>query len=190
MGLKNGQNAIRLVSGDVGAYGLDIGTNIAELLKEIFKEKAQFDLMWADFNPRWFIKYFDDIFRTLSENSDRIGYLGFPMQTGSERIIKLMDRGHTVDDAKRCLLELQNTVPKIRKSTHILVGFPGETDNDFNDTIQFLKEVRFDHLSLYKYDDRPETKASEMPNKVAESIKYQRMHQLAKGFRNVCHICN
>lgn len=186
--LKDGYTNFRLVAEDVGGYGQDNGTNIVDLLNQIFAAPGKFKLIWDDFNPHWLIKYFPDLFEVFSKNVERFGYLGFPVQSGSEKILQLMNREYQAAEAKRCLLALRRSFPEIGISTHIIVAFPGETKEDFKDTISFLKEVKFNHFNAYRYCDRPNTIASQLPGKLTEITKYSRLFQLKREFKEVCSI--
>lgn len=188
-GLSQGYKVFPLIAEDVGAYGQDIGTNIAELLKMLFKHQENFQLLWSDFNPKWLIKYSSELIPLLAQNNNRIKYIGFPIQSGSEKIIQLMDRGYTVEDAKKCMLELQQASPKLRIITHVLIGFPGEKEKDFSETKQFLRTIRFDKIDVYKYDDRPNIQAAKLLEKVSENVKYKRIWQLHREFSKFTNLC-
>jgi tRNA-2-methylthio-N6-dimethylallyladenosine synthase len=111
-----------------------------------------------------------------------------PVQSGSETILRAMKRGYTAADAKTCLCELRNARSKIILSTHVIVGFPGETDRDFQDTIDLLNAVRFDRIDIYKYSDRPQTESSVMPDKVVEKVKRKHVRRLCREFRGVAEL--
>ena len=174
-GLIDGYSIFRLVAGDVGSYGQDIGVNIYDLLKTIFDNKDNFNIIWDDFNPKWLIKYFPELLEIIERNAHKIGYVGFPIQSGSGRIIKLMERGYTVDDIRKCMVTLKQVLPELEISTHVLIGFPGETERDFVDTVSFCKEVNFNSIQVYTYSDRPGTLAAQMSMKLPEKIKANRV---------------
>lgn len=153
-GLRKGYKEFKLIAGDLGAYGQDIGTNIAELLRSLLDRKGEFRLTLLDFDPQYFIQYASDLIETLAANSERIRLLMVPIQSGSEKILKLMRRGHTIEDARRSLCRLRAASPAMPISTHVLIGFPGETDEDFKETIEFLRAVGFDRIDVYEYTDR------------------------------------
>ncbi len=186
--LKEGGRTLRLVADDVGGYGQDNGVNIFDLLNRLFDSEADFKLAWDDFNPRWLIKYFPELFAILSKHADKIDYMGFPIQSGSEKILQLMNREYQAADAKRCLLALRQAIPEIDISTHVIVGFPGETPEDFKETMSFLKQVNFKHISAYRYCDRPDVPAAQLPEKVPSLIKYARLWQLKRSFKDTCFI--
>jgi len=184
-GLKEGDKVFRLVAGDVGSYGQDIGTNIFELLRNLFKKEEDFKLIWDDFNPGWLVRYFPELFDIITKNSRRIGYVGFPIQSGSEKIIKSMKRGYLVGDVKKCILTLKKASPELDITTHVLIGFPGEEDIDFAETIRFVKEVNFQHIYVFRYSDRPHTSATQLPDKIPEKVKNKRLWRFYREFNSV-----
>lgn len=184
-GLKEGDKVFRLIAGDVGSYGQDIGTNICELLRNLFKKEEDFKLIWDDFNPGWLVRYFPELFDIITKNSRRIGYVGFPIQSGSEKIIQSMKRDYLVEDVKKCILALKKASPELDITTHVLIGFPGEEDIDFAETIRFVKEVNFQHIEVYRYSDRPNTSSTQLPNKIPEKVKNKRLWRFHREFNSV-----
>ena len=179
-GLSQGCTEFRLIAGDLGCYGQDIGTNVAVLLERMMQRSAAFRLTLQDFDLRWFVMYQASLIELLSSNHSRVGSVLVPLQSGSERILALMRRGHTASDAKEALCALRAASPDMVLDTHVLVGFPGETRRDFDDTLRFLKAVRFDHVTGYDYEDRPGTEASQMPDKVPHRVVKSRGFRLRR----------
>ena len=186
LGLKKGANAFNLLAGDVGAYGQDIGTNVVELLNRIFEFKEDFTIILSEFNFLWLIKYGDELVNILSDNKSRIGYIILPIQSGSDRILKLMKRGHSAESALEAVHKLQRKAPEIKLSTHVLIGFPGESDEDFLATLYFLRTAQFDEIYVYPYSDRPQTEALNFPDKVPEKLIKERMKMVTREFGSVC----
>jgi tRNA-2-methylthio-N6-dimethylallyladenosine synthase len=91
-----------------------------------------------------------------------------------------MNRGHSVDDAKRCLLALREAAPGLSLTTHALIGFPGEDERDFEDTRMFLKDIDFKGVQVYQYADRPNIPSALLPDKVPERVKVKRVRELRK----------
>lgn len=169
-GLSKGYKRFHLMGEDVGGYGEDIRTNIVDLLSELFMNKEKFKLSFSDFSPKWLVKYFPQIFEIFKINSSKFGLLGFPIQSASERILELMCREYTAKDAKKCMQALVNVLPEPRLKTHVLVGFPEETEKDFLDTMAFIKTFKFETVWIYEYSDRPNTDASTFHGKVPEDV--------------------
>jgi len=188
LAIAEGYKTFRLVADDVGSYGQDNGGNIVELLNRVFEHQTEFKLMWSDFNPLWLIKYFPDLFKIFSQNPQKIGYLGFPAQSGSDKILALMNRGYKAADVKECLFTLRQALPEVDISSHMIVGFPGETKEDFNKTISFFKEMNFKHFYAYQYCDRPNTEALQLPCRVSTITKYIRLWQVKRRFYDSCSV--
>jgi tRNA-2-methylthio-N6-dimethylallyladenosine synthase len=100
------------------------------------------------------------------------------VQSGSDRILKKMRRGYTSDEYLRIIEKVRKIKPDISLSTDIIVGFPGETDEDFNDTVSLLKTAEFDQIFSFKYSKRPFTKASGLGSDVPEEIKSERLEKV------------
>jgi ribosomal protein S12 methylthiotransferase len=188
LAIRKGYKTIRLVADDVGSYGQDNGSNIVELLSRVFASQAHFKLLWDDFHPIWLVKYFKELLKIISLNQQRIGYLGFPIQSGSDKILGLMKRGYQTADVKECLLTLKHSFPEVSITTHMIVGFPGATREDFRQTVTFLEEINFKHFYAYRYCARPNTKALLLPGEVSEITKYARIWQLKRRFYDTCFI--
>ena len=181
-GLKSNYRNIFLIGTDVGAYGQDIGTNIAELLRNMLSRKGKYIVHFPEFHPRWFIQHQEDLTGLFVSAREKIGSTILPIESGSERILELMRREHTAAAAKKCILNLRKALPQIRIYTHVLVGFPGESEQDFDDTVRFLREVPFDETAVYKYEARPNVESEQLPGKVTEKTKRLRIGRLLKEF--------
>jgi tRNA A37 methylthiotransferase MiaB len=103
-----------------------------------------------------------------------------PVQSASNRILRLMKRPYTIEDVKKYLNIIKTEVPALQISTHIMVGFPGETEEDFKESIDFIREYEFPFVDIYAYDDRPNTAASQMDGKLPPDIVEQRVAAVKK----------
>lgn len=181
-GLVSVHQNIFLMGTDLGAYGQDMGTNITVLLKNLLTREGKYILHLPEFHPKWFIQYSKELIDIFVSAEDKIGSTILPFQSGSERILELMRREHTAAKAKECILSLKKALPGIQIFTHALVGFPGESERDFDDTIRFLHDVPFDEVAVYMYEARPNIKAEKLPDKVPEATKRARARRLLKEF--------
>lgn len=177
-GLSKGYKSFFLSGEDVGAYGQDIGLSIVDLLNSLFNFDEKYELEIHDFSPKWLIEYFPYLSQIMKNNHDRIGLLGIPVQSGSEKILKLMKRDYSASALKNCLISLRQTIPNIKLMTHVMIGFPGEDENDFGKTIDLLDSVKFDLVHIFRYSDRTGTKAAELNNKISDIVKDHRIHKL------------
>ena len=165
-GLGAGYKNFVLIAGDTGCYGFDIGTSLPKLLEELFKVEGEYKIAIVDLNVRWLAKYYSDLLAILKSNSKKIFKIALPIQSGSNKILKLMHRNYEIDEVKRYLLDLKKSIPGISIETHIMIGFPGETADDFSNSIQLVKEIQFGRVDIYKYEERPGTLALSLPEKV------------------------
>lgn len=188
IGLNKGYKVFRFLGEDVGAYGLDRKTSITELLKKILEKKGEYYLILEDFNPKWLIKYKDDLLPLLESNSHHIHHIVIPLQSGSEKILKSMKRQYTAEAVLKTIQKINNFDPKIKLSTHVIVGFPGETEDDFQATINALKKINFCNVEAHKYSKRYYKRHSMLQNEVSEVMKLRRLFTLRKEFINSCRI--
>ena len=173
---------ILLMGTDMGAYGQDTGTNITVLLRKLLTREGKYFLHLPEFHPRWFIQYHRELIDIFVTAGEKVGSMIMPLESGSDRILKLMRREHKAAEAKEQILRLIKALPGIRIYTHVLVGFPGESEQDFGETIDFLREVPFDGIEVYKYEARPNIEAEQLPDKVSEATKRARIRRLLKEF--------
>ena len=177
-GVDRGEKTFVLINNDVGSYGQDIGTNFAELLKQIFAIRGQYQIRIIDFNPRWLIQYYDTLLPLLKKHKEKIAYLSMPVQSGSDRILRLMRRPYQISDIKACFNDLKKNIPEITINTHFIVGFPTETDEDFEKTREFAGSFDFGRISIHPYNDRPGTESSKIPEKVSGQTIFRRYRAL------------
>ena len=179
-GLDQGFKHFVLIAGDVGCYGVDIGISAVELLSELFAVEGSYRIIIKEFNAQWIVKYFQDLLKIFKENYEKIDYIVVPVQSASNRILRLMKRPYTIEDVKKYLNIIKTEVPALQISTHIMVGFPGETEEDFQESVDFIKEYEFPFVDIYAYDDRPNTAASRMADKIPQEIIDQRVDKVKK----------
>ena len=167
-GLEKGYRIIQLISEDTGCYGLDIGTNMPNLLRQLFSLEGNYKINIIDFHPRWLIMHYNDIIPIMIKNQDKIKDLFIPIQSGSDRMLRLMKRDHTIVEIKPILKELIKKAPHIAVRTSVMVGFPGESNEDFKATVELIKDINFAEVTINRYEDRPNTASSKMDNKIPQ----------------------
>lgn len=182
-GLSRGNRFFNLVAEDVGAYGQDIGLSVVDLLRPLLEQPGDFILTWSDFGPRWLIEEQRDLQRLLTLHKDKLGTIGFPIQSGSERILELMKRGYTAAQSKSSLLALRQAAPELRIATHVIIGFPSETRRDFLDTCTFVRSVAFSRVMPFTYSGRPGTEAAQLPGQVPSLTKAMRTWEFRARLR-------
>jgi MiaB/RimO family radical SAM methylthiotransferase len=184
-GLQQGYTLFELLGDDIGPYGVDLGTSIVGLLEAIFERPSPFKLILTDVHPRYVVQHQSSLADLLAAYSDKVELIRVPVQSGSDRILGLMQRRYTAADVAAAIQELHREGPTIKLETHILVGFPGETDADFEETLEFVRLAPFDWIRVYEYTDRPDTVASRMLAKVPAEVIRRRAKRLKSEFRRV-----
>jgi tRNA-2-methylthio-N6-dimethylallyladenosine synthase len=118
------------------------------------------------------------LIQVYAEEPTLVSHLHLPVQSGSDRILSLMKRGYTALEYKQKVRKLREVRPNLSLSSDFIVGFPGETETDFQETMQLIEEVGFDHSFSFVYSPRPGTPAESMPDNVPMAVKKQRLAQL------------
>jgi threonylcarbamoyladenosine tRNA methylthiotransferase CDKAL1 len=165
-GIDAGFRLFFLTGGDAGAYGIDLGSSIVALLKRILEIPGEYVIHFHDFGVQWLIKYFPALLPVFQSHSEKLGCFCFPVQSGSNRILKLMRRPYTSEEVFKTLMQLKKLVPSIKIGTHFIVGFPGETEDDFQLTTHMLREISFDFVEVYRYKDHDRADSHAFSNKV------------------------
>lgn len=124
--------------------------------------------------------FHDDIVEAIDESENLCNWVHLPVQSGSNRILKLMRRGHTIDSYLKKIDKIKSSKRNISITTDIIVGFPGETEEDFNDTVKMYEYCEYDTAYIFKYSPRPGTPAFEMPDDVTAADKTRRFLELEK----------
>ena len=184
-GLKEGFSLFEVIAGDVGCWGTDMGTTAVELFRGIFDRSGDFELIVDDFNPRYLVQNRAELIPLLAANTAHLRSIVLPVQSGSDRILTRMKREYAAFATTQALAELREAIPQVQLITHVLVGFPGETDADFAETCELLEAVRFDRVDAYPYAPRPHTAAADMDHQVPASVIDARCAQLCRQFTTV-----
>jgi len=178
-GLKNGHKHFMMNADDIGAYGTDIGTSFSELLDKMTSIPGEYFISIANLSPRWLIKYIDHFEDIIKR--EKIIRIGVPVQSGSNRILKLMNRFHDKEKIKDALIRLKIVFPKLSLHTHIIVGFPTETDEEFKQTLSFIEECKFSAGQLMPFSSKTGSEAALIEPKIPMEEINKRL-KLAKNF--------
>jgi MiaB-like tRNA modifying enzyme len=170
--IDDGCKEIWLTSTDNGCYGLDIGTTLPELVSQVAQIPKEFMVRVGMMNPMYMPKIKIDLLESFESNKV-FKFLHVPVQAGSDRILNDMKRGHTAGTFKDVVKKFRAKFPKFTISTDIIVGFPTETDEDFEETIKLLKETEPDIVNLSRYSQRPGTKAAKMKQIGVAEVKHR-----------------
>ena len=177
-GLDQGYHYFIINADDTGVYGLDIGTNIIELLDAITKIPGEYEILVRNFNPRFVVKYIDDLEKILRRN--KIIIIDSHVQGASSRVLKLMNRFSDTAKIKETFLRLRKTFPNLRINTSYILGFPTETWDEFLEAVNLIKDVSFSAGFIFSFSCRPSTKAASIEPKVPEEEKFKRIKYAEK----------
>jgi threonylcarbamoyladenosine tRNA methylthiotransferase MtaB len=186
--LAAGRRSFDLIADDAGAYGQDLGITIVDLLGQIFARPEHFCLNLIDINPQWLVRYGDALCRLLAANTGRTGECRVPTQSGSSAVLRRMRRQYTADEARGALRRLRAAAPGVQLTTQVIIGFPGETMDEFQETIEFCQATAFDGIRLFRYSDRPGTCSSTMPDKVPGREIRRRVRMFRKALTGTSRI--
>lgn len=181
--LKEGCREIWLTSQDTACYGRDMGTNLAQLLKEICRIEGKFFVRVGMMNPSFVEDILDELLEAY-EHEKIFKFLHLPIQSFSKKVLKLMGRNYTPKTVLRIIRSFYRKFPDLTLATDIIVGFPGEEDSDFKRTIKFIKEVRPDIVNISKFGAHPETEASKL-KKLPTKIVKERSSTLSKLVKKI-----
>ena len=171
---------ITLLGQNVNAYGVDFGDRLAfsKLLKECGKVDGLERVRFMSPHPRDFT---DDVIEAMAETKNVMPHLHMPLQSGSDKILQSMRRSYRRDRYLGILEKVRDAIPHAAITTDIIVGFPGESDADFEQTIDLVKQANFSAAYTFQYSKRPGTPAATMPDQVATEVmseRYNRLHKI------------
>lgn len=174
---KEGIKEITLLGQNVNSYGLDFkdGTDFGTLITALDGIPGIERIRYMTSHPQDMTKSMID---AIGQSSNVVSHLHLPIQSGSDRILKIMNRRYTVEHYKDLISYCREKIANLTLTTDIIVGFPGETEEDFNETLQLLKDIRYDMAYTFIYSPRSGTPAATMENQVSEEIKRVRLQQL------------
>ena len=174
-----GVREVTLLGQNVNAYlgeGPDAQDwSLAKLLRRLARVPGIERLRYTTSHPR---DMDDDLIALHGDEPKLMPYLHLPFQAGSDRILKAMNRKHRAEDYAALVARIRDARPDIALSTDIIVGFPGETDADFDDTLALVRDIGFARAFSFKYSARPGTPAAELPNQIPDRVARERLHAL------------
>ena len=168
--IKEGCKEVWLTSTDNGCYGFDIGTDLPSLVNAISEIPEEFMLRVGMMNPMYMPRIRDDLIKAY--NNDKVfKFIHIPVQCGSNKVLNDMKRGHTAETFRDIVNKIRSQFKDFTISTDIIVGFPTETEEDFQKTVDLLDEIKPDVVNLSKYSARPGTDAAELKQIDAVEVK-------------------
>lgn len=159
--VSKGAHEIWLTAQDTGAYGKDCNTDLLNLMKRLIQIDGDFKIRLGMMNPNYAITMLDDLCDIIN-TPQMFKFLHVPVQSGSNKILKDMNRNYQAQEFTQLVKTLRSRIPNLTLSTDTIVGYPTETEEDFQLTVDLLKETRPDVTNISKYGNRPKTLAAEL----------------------------
>ena len=182
---NNGAKEIVLLGQNVNAYeSINNGSrvNISDLIEEISKIENVKRIRYTTSHP---VNMSDDLINLHATNEKLMPFIHLPVQSGSSSILKKMNRKYDIDFYKKIIEELKAKNPKIEISSDFIIGYPGETDDDFNKTLTLVDELKFTQSYSFIYSPRPGTKSALMTDKTPISVKKERLNLLQEKLKSI-----
>lgn len=180
--VESGAVEIELTGMDLGVYGLDLYRRRAlpDLIREIVaKVPGNYMIRIGMINPEHLRYLLDDLIDAVRDSEKVYKFLHIPLQSGSDKVLRLMNRNYTVDEYRSMIKEIKDKIPDVSIATDIIVGFPGESEEDFEETLKVIRELEFERVHLAGYSIRPLTLAASM-RQVDTAVKKRRLELALK----------
>ena len=171
-----GVKEVTLLGQNVNSYKSDCGADFGQLLKTLSENSDLERIRYTTSHPKDFNQELVDI--SQKYRSKICDYIHLPAQSGNSEVLKRMNRGYTREEYLAKVKMVRDGIPGVVLSTDIIVGFPGETEDQFEDTVSLIREVRYDNIYAFKYSPRPFTKAAKWEDQVTEEEKSRRLSVL------------
>ena len=177
--VEKGYKEVTLLGQNVNSYGkgLDGDMNFAKLLRRINKIEGLERIRFMSSHPK---DLTEEVIMAIKECDKVCEQIHLPVQSGSTNLLKVMNRHYTIEEYKKLVERIKSEIPDASITTDIIVGFPGETEEDFNCTLELVKEVKYDSAFTFIYSRRNNTPADRMENQISEEIKHERFNRLVE----------
>jgi MiaB-like tRNA modifying enzyme len=182
--VQDGCKEIWITGQDTCCYGFDRDTNLAKLLQQVAAVPGDFKVRVGMGNPRHVPKYLNELVAVM-KNPKIFKFLHIPVQAGNNEVLKAMRRGHTVETFVDIVNMMRKEIPEMTISTDIIVGYPTETEAQFQDTLKLVEQVKPDTINIARFSPRPGTTAATMAGQVHGNVKKDRSRQLTNAYRKV-----
>ncbi|AFU58213.1 hypothetical protein Ngar_c12730 [Candidatus Nitrososphaera gargensis Ga9.2] len=182
--INAGCKEVWLASTDNGCYGKDMGTDLVELLRACCSIEGDFKIRLGMMNPMYVPEMLNRMVDVFYENEKLFRFLHIPVESGSDRVLRKMKRGHTTKTFLDAVQAFRSKIPEMTISTDVIVGFPSETEDDFKETLDLVERAEPDIVNISRYSARPGTEAAKwkgmrVSSQVAKE-RSERLHVLAK----------
>jgi tRNA-2-methylthio-N6-dimethylallyladenosine synthase len=184
---RDGVREVTLLGQNVNSYGRDVGSDFAELLRACDAVEGIRRIRFTSPHPKDFR---GPVIAAMAECEAVCEHAHLPLQSGSTRILKAMRRTYSRERYQRLADELRAAIPDLALTTDLIVGFPGETEPDFEETLSAVEEVGYDGAFTFVYSPRQGTEAATMPDQVPEEVKQERIERLIESVQRVAAVRN
>ena len=174
---KEGYKEITLLGQNVNSYDGGDGYKFSNLLYDVCKIEGIERIRFISPHPKDFT---DDVIKAIKDNKKISRIVHLPLQSGSTKVLKEMNRKYTKEQYLALAEKMRKEIPDILFSTDIIVGFPGETEEDFEDTLDVVRRINYEQIFMFIYSRRVGTVADKMENQIPEEIKHKRFERLKK----------
>lgn len=174
--IQRGVKEVTLLGQNVNSYHSDDGSDFADLLKKVATDTDIERIRYTTSHPKDFN---EKLMHVMADHQDKIcEYVHLPFQSGNSQILERMNRGYTREQYVAKINQMKKIIPNLVLSTDIIVGFPGETEEAFQDTMSLVNELEFETIFAFMYSPRPFTKAAQYADQIEEPIKNERLNRL------------
>lgn len=180
--LNLGYKEINIIGQDIGSYGIDLGTNLFSLIDELLEIDGDYFLRLMYLHPKWVDQ---SLLNLIKKEKRIIKYLDIPIQHSEDNILSLMNRGYSKTYIESLLGIIKDTIPECVLRTSIIVGFPGETEEDFQSLCEFIKKWKFDNLGAFMYSKEEGTTAFKFKGHTRKHLKRKRFATLMELQRHI-----
>ena len=168
--IENGACEIQLTAQDTAAFGRDSGEKLSDLIKEVANLKGDFRVRVGMMHPKNILNDVDEIIDAM-KHPKVYDFIHLPVQSGSDKVLSEMRRGHSVEQYKNIVSKFKEEIPNVTLATDIIVGYPTESDEDFDETVKLLEEIKPSLIHLSKYQHRKGAISSSLPEIPREIMK-------------------
>ena len=183
MGLEKGYKNFILDATDVGAYGIDINSSFPELLKKLTSFNGDYYISIRELNAKWVVRYVEELIEILKKN--KILLFDIAIQSASPRILKLMKRPTDIEKLREALMKIREVKADFFLTCEFIVGFPTETEEEFMQSLDFIRDIGFDGGQIYEFSCRPGTEAENIEPKIPRKEILRRI-RIAKKYLKSC----
>ncbi|MDO5824806.1 MAG: tRNA (N(6)-L-threonylcarbamoyladenosine(37)-C(2))-methylthiotransferase [Methanosphaera sp.] len=175
--VANGCRELQVTAQDTACFGEDSGESFAQLLERLANIDGEFRIRVGMMHPKSLKRQLSEVIDVFKQNEKIYNFIHLPVQTGSPKVLKEMNRLHTLDEFKDMVRLFRKEIPSLSLATDIIVGYPTETDDDFNQTLELIEQIKPDIIHISKYMHRPTAKSNTL-DEIPHEVMKQRSHKL------------